>query len=161
MGLRGSRWSSSFSSTPHDCLTAAGQGSSAALCPPPANGNKNGERVLSYEEPRDPLRSSEICHYAKSSAKCSSHHLGHNIGISLMIVFILGSLPVLIVRGLLLVIRGFPPRREFPHPQPGGRAGWPEEGTPGRLGCMTEGHSEGGSLVGGSRSEDLVTPITC
>ena len=91
-------------------------------------------------------------HYARSSAKCSSHQLGRNIRITLLIVFMLGLLPALIVRGLILVIRGFPLWREFPHPQPGGRAGWPEEGTPGWLGCTTEGHSEGESLDGGSRT---------
>ena len=59
---------------------------------------------------------------------------------------------LLIVHGLLLSIRGCPPERTFPHPQPGGRAGWPEEGTPGWLSCTMEDHSEGGSLDGGSRT---------
>ena len=90
--------------------------------------------------------------FARCSAKSPSRLESRNVGIVMLIVFILGLLPVLIVRGLLLVIRGFPPWREFPHPQPGGRAGWPEEGTPGWLGRTTEGHSEGGSVNGGSRT---------
>ena len=45
---------------------------------------------------------------------------------------------LLIVHDLLLSIRGCPPERTFPHPQPGGRAGWPEEDQAhqeGRLRC--------------------------
>ena len=56
--------------------------------------------------------------------------MGRNIGIVLLIAFILGLLHVLIVHSLILVIHGLHPRREFPHPQPWGYAGWPEEGTP-------------------------------